>query len=297
MTSLGEIITRKSSIQTYITFKLLADKNLVKDSMNGYAYFRWFDDEIDLSRKTRKYLIRLINRQKKIINAAYSSRKLTNLLPEEKLIIDLIASNRDKKSKLGSFITNFINIIEFDAIRKGTTVTRKELKRYSETLAVAVIDCIQYFINHTFHYPCVPQQYHAAIGAHITHMLRDYHEDLGEGFINIPREYLCKYGITPRDTNSKAFRNWVKHQVSLARQYLRSGMAYWADLPVFRGKLAAFWYCCRFVGVLNTIENDGYILRRRYHRKKSPVSYLKILWMGLRVMAAHSTHGQISLSI
>lgn len=293
MSTLGERITRKSSLQTYVTFKLLADRPLVKDSMSGYAYFRWLDDEIDVRRTAKLDRVAFIKRQKHIINAAYANRHTDSLVPEERLITGLISTNRDRKSKLGSFISNFIKIIEFDAARKGSPVTGKELEWYSETLSVAVIDCIEYFINHGFAYPKSPKQYRAAVGAHIVHMLRDYYEDLDEGFINIPKEYLDKHGIDPGETGTTAFQNWVRGQVTLARRYLSQGMEYWAELPVLRGKLAAFWYCSRFENVLDTIENDGYVLRHRYRRKHNPARYVAILWMAIRVVSAHLFHRKV----
>lgn len=287
MTSLGEAITRKSSLQTYITFKLLADKALTQNSYRGYAYFRWVDDEIDVRLNSKKDRIEFINRQKQIINNAYENRSVSNLAPEEKLIVDLIATNRNKTSKLHSFIYNFVRIIEFDASRKDKRITKKELNWYSEILAIAVIDCIEYFINHDYIYPDSANQYKAAVAAHITHMLRDYYEDLDEGFINIPEEYLLSHNIKPEDVQTEAFRDWVKSQVNLARKYFRQGMTYWKNLPVLRGKLAAFWYCTRFEKVLDMIENDRYILRHDYPRKNNPGSYIKILLVGLKVVIIH----------
>jgi phytoene/squalene synthetase len=289
MSALGEIITKRSSFQTYITFKLLADHALVQDSFDGYAYFRWLDDQIDVHAKTKKERIFCIQRQKKIIALAYAKKQCFPLLPEEHLIYSLIISHPDSHSKLASFIKNFISIIEFDAKRKYVIISGKELIWYSKTLAVAVIDCIEYFINHNFPYPASPQQYNAAIGAHITHMLRDYYEDLEEGFINIPSEYLSSHNIHPQDTASPAFTDWVKQRVHEARINLDSGMKYWDNLPVLRSKIAAHWYCTRFLTVIRKIEKDRFVLRTFYPRKRHFFSYILILRACIIVIFRHFT--------
>jgi phytoene/squalene synthetase len=294
--NLGERITRKSSLQSYITFKILADKPYTRVCCNGYGYFRWVDDQVDERLKTRKSRVAFMRRQDKIVSSAYADKTVPDLAPQERLITDLIVSDREDR-RLRSFIMNFLRIISFDARRIGMRVTKMQLAWYSKTLAVAVTDCIQYFIDHDFAYPESPNRYGAAIGAHITHMLRDYYEDLDAGFINIPTEYLRSHGIGPGDTDSVAFRLWVMDRVASARRYLQNGMEYWEALPIFRGKLAAYWYCVRFTGVLDTIEKDGFVLRRSYPRKKSPLRYLKIITMAVQVALAHMLHREIRLAV
>lgn len=293
----GEKITRNSSLQTYFIFKLLADKTLSGQSFDGYAYFRWLDDEIDLRLKTKADRLALIRRQKQIIASAYANKQTSRLTTEEQLIVDLIATNRQKNSKLGSFIFNFLQIIEFDAQRQGTLTGRSQLSWYTRTLAIAVTDCIEYFINHDFAYPHTAHEYDAATGAHITHMLRDYHEDLEEGYFNIPKEYLEKHHLRPEDVDSVAFHSWVKGQIKLARQYFQSGLVYWSSLPTFKSKLAAYLYYARFKGVLDTIERDQYVLRKRYSRKKNLFSYLNIVYMACSAAYMHLFHRKAGIAL
>ncbi len=44
-------ITKAASRQTYYTIRLLVDRNLVDDAYRTYAYFRWVDDALELSRQ------------------------------------------------------------------------------------------------------------------------------------------------------------------------------------------------------------------------------------------------------
>jgi len=266
MFSLAETITRKSSLQTYITIRLLVDRKLMQQCFQAYAYFRWLDDQIDLVYKTKKERLACIKRQRSIIQQSCDNILPKKLSLEEQLIVDLIKSNRDKNSKLGLFVFSFFDIIAFDAVRKGTLISQKDLDWYSKTLSIAVTSGIEYFIHSRYIYPFSKHHYDAGIAAHIAHMLRDYHEDLDEGFFNIPKEYLVKHGMKPNDVNTIAFRNWVKHRVKLGRRLLQTGKTYIRTLPVLRGKLAAYWYCCRFENVLDSLEKDQFILHAKYPR-------------------------------
>ncbi len=46
---LARRITWASSKQSYLTARLLADRDLADDCLRAYAYFRWADDRIDIS--------------------------------------------------------------------------------------------------------------------------------------------------------------------------------------------------------------------------------------------------------
>ena len=46
---LARSITWASSKQSYLTARLLADRDLADDCLRAYAYFRWADDMIDIS--------------------------------------------------------------------------------------------------------------------------------------------------------------------------------------------------------------------------------------------------------
>ena len=90
MSSLAERITRKSSVQTYITIMFLVDKPLMQQCFQAYAYFRWLDDQIDLVSSTKKERLRCIKRQQQLIQESYDNTMQQELIPEEQLIADLI---------------------------------------------------------------------------------------------------------------------------------------------------------------------------------------------------------------
>lgn len=303
--ALARSITRASSKQSYYTACLLVDRDLVDDCCRAYGYFRWADDVVDTSTPVdaatpvdgatpadgatpRDQRILFIERQRDLIERLYRGERPGNLAPEERIIADLISNDRGENSGLRSFILNFLAIIEFDAHRWGQSISQRELTWYSNRLGKAVTDAIQYFVDNGHAYPTYGDHYLAATAAHITHMLRDMVPDVGEGYINIPGEYLEEHGIGPADVESAPFRAWVRDRVELARQYFRDGKSYIDGLEVLRCKIAARWYCARFEGILDTIERDGFVLRATYGKRPT-----RLIWLGMASLAVSITvqHG------
>jgi phytoene/squalene synthetase len=270
---------------------------LVNDCCRAYGYFRWVDDVVDAvpeedqAARFREEAISFVKRQRELIDRLYRGERPDDLMPEERIIADLIGHDRGADSGLQSFIRNFLAIIEFDAHRRGRFVSQRELAWYSDRLGKAVTDAIQYFIRNGHPYPTADNHYLAATAAHVTHMLRDMVEDAAEGYFNIPREYLEEHGINPQDVDSPPFRAWVRERVQQARQYFAEGKHYIDGLDVLRCKIAAHWYCARFEGLLDTIEHDGYVLRAEYNRRRTLSTWLRMGLLATSVTLQHLARG------
>jgi phytoene/squalene synthetase len=287
--TLARSITWKGSKQTYFTTRLLVDHDLVEDCYRAYAYFRWADDVIDGEEKTtwsRDQRIEFINRQRTLIEQCYQDQSPNEQTPEEKILVDLIIQDRRANPGLKSFIRNFLALLEFDAGRRGRFITQEELTWYSNCLATAVTDGIHYFIGNDYSVPWKEQRYDAVFAAHVVHMLRDMVADIEAGYINIPREYIDAQHLKPGNVKNPQFRAWVQNRVELARSYLRSGKQYLDGLEILRAKIAGYWYCARYTGILDAIERDGYVLRREY--KRSLLSWIQIAWIGIMVTLKHT---------
>lgn len=284
---LARIITRRGSKQTFYTARLMVDKSLVDDFCRAYAYFRWMDDIVDISSESRHYRLSFIRKQSSIIHNLYDNRKPQGLLPEEEMIADLIENDKCNNSGLQSFIRNMFDVIEFDVHRKGRLITEKELHWYTESVSKSVTDGILYFIGNETDIPETNSRYAAARGAHITHLLRDMMQDVEDGFINIPLEYLDTHNISAIHIHSSTIRNWVKYRVRLARKYFVQGKQYLSRLNVFRRQLAGYWYCARFEGVLDAIEKDNYNLRREYAEHQKLSNWLNVARLGLGTSMQH----------
>ena len=75
---LAQSITWAGSKQTYYVARLMVDKHLVDDFLGAYAYFRWIDDFIDVSSKSKEERITFIKRQRELIERLYRNKKLEN---------------------------------------------------------------------------------------------------------------------------------------------------------------------------------------------------------------------------
>jgi phytoene/squalene synthetase len=284
---LARSITWAGSKQTYFTGRLMIDRDLVDDFYRAYAYFRWVDDVIDISAQTDRERIDFIKRQRELIDGLYSNGRSNDLTPEEEILADLIRHDRGENSGLQSFIRNMIAIIEFDAYRKGWSIDLEELVWYASCLSQSVTDGIQYFIGNGHPYPDGDNRLSAAIGAHITHLLRDTVPDTADGFINIPAEILETHNIKPDDVDSDAYREWVRVRVEEARKEFHDGIRYLNNLDILRCKIVGRWYCARFEAVLDTIESDDYHLRAEYEERQQISTWLKIIWLGVSITLKH----------
>lgn len=285
--ALARSITKTNSKQTYLTACLLVDKDLVDDCFRAYAYFRWVDDVVDIYSQTRVERISFIQRQIGLIDRLYNNDLPDGLIPEEQILADIISHERRVNGRLQSFIRKFLAIIEFDAYRKGRLIRQSELDWYQDCLGRSVTDGIQYFVGNCCPYPDTPYHYHAATAAHITHMLRDMVQDIEEGYVNIPSDYLEEHNINPGDITSLPFRAWVQARIELAREYFNEGKSYLDELDVLRCKIAGHWYCARFEGVLDAIERDGYRLRRDYSQHRKLTTWIKMARLASSLTIQH----------
>lgn len=285
--SLARSITWAGSKQSYLTARLLADRDLADDCLRAYAYFRWADDIIDLAELTGAQRDAFIVRQQGLIERLYRGERPADLAPEEAMLADLIAHDRGTEGGLRSFIRNFMAVIAFDAARRGRAVSRRELDAYTETLATAVMDGLLYFIGNGHPTPRTPDRTLAVVGAHMTHMLRDLHEDLPNGILNAPAEDLQSGAFDLSDPGSESSRRWTRQQVARARACFRRGRRYIDSLDLLRLKLAGAWYCARFEHLLVVIERDGYRLRAEYPERHSPSAWLRMFGLGIVVAGRH----------
>ncbi|UCG26100.1 MAG: squalene/phytoene synthase family protein, partial [Chloroflexota bacterium] len=270
-----------------LTGRLMIDRELVDDFYRAYAYFRWADDVIDTASKSDEERIIFIKQQRELIDSLYDNKRPSDLTPEEGLLADLINHDTSEDSGLQSFIRNMFAIIEFDAYRKGWSIGRDELEWYSNCLAKSVTDGIQYFIGNGHSYPDDDSRLMAATGAHIAHLLRDTIQDTADGFVNIPAEYLEMHGIQSEDVDSPPYRAWVRGRVEQARSDIQEGKRYLDELEVLRCKIAGYWYCARFEGVLDAIERDGYHLRADYNERRKLFAWLRMGWLATAITVRH----------
>jgi len=275
---LAAAITRVASKQTYYTVKFLVDRDLINRAYQAYAYFRWVDDYLDADHISRTDRLSFASQQVNLMKQLYTGHSPTGLSPEERMLANLIHQDPCPNGGLKIYINSMMDVMTFDADRRGRWISQAELVTYTHSLAAAVTEALHYFIGHSCLTPRTEARYHAAIGAHITHMLRDTYDDLEAGYFNIPQEVLTTHRITPQDIQSKAYRTWVRSRVELARAYFEAGKRVLATVENIRRRLAGYAYIARFEWVLDVIEAEGYLLRPNYVERKNPAAGAKMAW-------------------
>lgn len=286
--ALARSITRDASKQTYLTARLMVDSDLVDDALRAYAYFRWVDDFVDLRSQTKTESTSFTARQKEIIESLFRGDRPSDLEPEEEMVADLIDGHRMQDGGLHSYIRKMMGVIDFDAHRRGVLISGEELAWYSQTLGASVVDAIQFFIGRKHSYPDTNNRYLSGIAAHLAHMLRDMRQDIADGFVNIPREYLELYDLKLDNYEHPALRSWVHRRVDQARLMFQQGKRYLDKLKVLRIKIVGDWYAARFDGVLDTIEKDNYVLREDYGNRRRPGNWLRMVSVAVSTTLRHA---------
>ena len=276
-------ITKSASKQTYYTIHFLVDRDRVTDAYRAYAYFRWVDDTLDAGPSSNRERIIFLERQKSLLEKCYQGESFQDATVEETMLIELIRQDHENNSGLQSYLRNMMQVMDFDANRRGRLISQTELNEYTRWLAGAVTEALHYFIGHNCYSPHMETRYLAVTGAHITHMLRDTFDDVQAGYYNIPREVLEAGHIQPQDINSKPYCIWVQSRVQLGRKCFKAGRRYLAQVENPRCRLAGFAYTARFEWLLHTIERESYILRPEYSERKNLTTGLR---MGLLTLSS-----------
>ena len=284
MKTLASSITRAASKQTYYTIRFLADRERVEDAYQAYGYFRWVDDTLDSDSGSPFERVAFLERQKLLLEQCYRGEMPRETSVHEDMLAELIMQDHEKNSGLQLYLRNMMQVMDFDAKRRSRLISEVELNEYTRWLAVAVMECIHYFIGHEDFAPHNEARYLAVSAAHITHMLRDTFDDIRAGYYNIPREVLEENHMDPQDVGRDGYRRWVKHRVRLARDYFQAGKRYFARVQNLRCRIACFAYIARFEWLLDTIEREGYCLRPQYNERKSKATKLRMSWLTLSSM-------------
>lgn len=283
--------TRRASMQSYLTIRALADPAYRADAFALYAYFRWLDDEVDERLGSAGERVALVARERRLLADAVEpvAASSSAATPQERLLVALVRDRdgavRADAAGARQSVASMLDVMAFDAERRGRLVTQAELDAYTRSLAVAVTEALHHCIGHGCGAPHDDSRYVAVTGAHVAHMLRDLRQDVAAGYVNVPAEVLAA-GASPDDPDDPALRAWVEQRVGQARSCFATARAYLARLESGRCRLAGHAYLARFEWVLDAIERDGYRLREAYPQRSSVRGGLAIGAAALRSVAA-----------
>jgi hypothetical protein len=89
-----------------------------------------------------------IKRQKSLLEKCYRGEIPWEVDIQEQMLIGLIQGDDETDSGLRSYLHNMMQVMEFDARRRGGLITQTELNEYTRWLATAVTDNLHHFIGH-----------------------------------------------------------------------------------------------------------------------------------------------------
>ncbi|HEX9029989.1 MAG TPA: squalene/phytoene synthase family protein, partial [Anaerolineales bacterium] len=166
-TSLASSVTKAASQQTFYTIRFLVDRARVEDAYRAYGYFRWVDDVLDADGGSVAERRTFIERQKSLL-AQYAQGEITSgANTQENMLADLIQHDHEANSGLQIYLRNMMQVMDFDARRRGRLISQVELNEYTRWLATAVMECIHHFIGHEDFAPRDETRYLAVSAAHI----------------------------------------------------------------------------------------------------------------------------------
>jgi len=252
--------TKRHNPSAYWLSNLLYDKGMTPIFCLIYAYFRWLDDYID-EPNTESFVCRqMVANQKELLVGAYCNPRMSVSSTPEAMIVSVIDYDKSRGMLLKTSIMDMIAALEWDTYRRGKVVSSKELAQYSWWLGRSYTKALQAFIAYPYKYPDHEYRYYAGVGAHITHIMRDFYEDLSLGYINISKEDIRHYSIDIRCPIALSLREWAQKTVITARKYINWGKLYLSTLPIFRCRLMGYIYCSRYEMVLDVIEDADFDL-------------------------------------
>lgn len=281
---LARNITFEASKQTAWTIQALVPRSRRDDAFRAYAYFRWVDDVLDGQEIDQTERLSFLDSQMDLLHRCLNGKPPRVVGSEEWMLVELTQGPLRNDPGLRIYLQDMMAVMDFDANRRGRRITQHELHSYSRRLATAVSEAVYTFIGGACRAPRIPQRYLAADAAHIIHMLRDMHEDLEAGYINIPVEVLPGGQISVADLSQPHVRLWVRDRVEIAKSYFNQGEAYLSHVDNPRCRLAGALYTLRFQGVMQTIERDEYLLQPEYDYVDGLRGWLRILLGGASAM-------------
>jgi phytoene/squalene synthetase len=279
---LAEIITRNASRQSYLTIKALVPQERRADAFRAYAYYRWVDDLLDGEDLNQAQRGEFLASQGQLLSDCLSDHPPHDLCAEELLLVELTQGKLKGDPGLEMYLRDMMDVMAFDVTRRGRRIDSSQLSWYSRHLATAVTEAVYTFMGDWCGAPRIVERYFAADAAHIAHMLRDMHEDLETGYINIPIDVIPGERVDTKILKQESVKRWVHGRVELARRYFKEGDEYLRTIKNPRCRMAGAWYATRFVGVLDAIEREDYVLRRDYSDCRNNGMMLRMLWGGVK---------------
>src|SRR5215207_9182417 len=127
-------ITKAASRQTFYTIRFLVDRERAADAYRAYGYFRWVDDTLDANALSNEKRLGFLARQKSLLELCYQGASFRDATLEEQMLTELVENDHAPNSGLESYLRNMMQVMEFDAKRRGGLISEVELNEYTRWL-------------------------------------------------------------------------------------------------------------------------------------------------------------------
>ncbi|MEW6621298.1 MAG: squalene/phytoene synthase family protein [bacterium] len=292
--------TKEKHPYIYILAQLFFNRGCKEYFFLWYFYFRWVDDIADLPNRSYEEKIYFINSQREILLKTYADKELKEkyLIEEEKYIYYLALFDLQNGLRLKNHILGMFSAIEYDIQRENLIPQKKELYKFIEIEVTSYLNTFLFFCKPKGNYSLSSKPY-GGIACKQIHILRDFIEDLYQGWINIPVEDIGDYKIELNYINTPSFRQWVQEKVKFAEDYFLIEKQNLKTVPSLRYKLAVVALFAKYEFILKRIKKNKFYLPLKSNKTNlEKMFFILYLFLGLlKVLIEHIQFSFRNLSI
>jgi phytoene/squalene synthetase len=221
-----------------------------------YSYLRWVDDTVDAVAQSRRKGCDFLDRQLELLWDLYGART-RDLCNEEQFLAALVAYDLGKGGRLQQPLSEMLAAIKFDIQRRGVLAEHDALYENFEREVSSYLFTVAYFCS----VPVTPKKLPgaiAAIGAKISHILRDFIADCADAQFNVSRQEIEAYRLDLKNISTEitggSGRQWVAAKVRVAERQLSTGLdsakgvesiRYRAIVAILVAKYQTYLHQCR----------------------------------------------------
>jgi phytoene/squalene synthetase len=209
----AELYTRERAPRLWRLIKILIPSKNRKLMFLFYSYLKWTDDFTDNPETDKHIKNNFIEKQLNLLNALIHKLPFEIKNNQEHFLCHFCKCAEKENPKIILYVKEILETIKMDADRlwRNGIFTSTELNRYIE---------LQTKASFNFCYDLLMTGRRAGTvfpGRFLWHvrMMKDLREDLTAGYLNISREELESFNLSPDNlVNNRNLKVWVKHHYS-----------------------------------------------------------------------------------
>lgn len=252
--------TRSETPTVFFLTRILLPKYKFLIFCYCYTYFRWLDDFIDGEDFSRAELVPFMDDQKKLITSVFNDcsnvEARGNLY--EQLLICFIKQSIQNGLNIYSPVMRMFSALEFDVNRRFLLSTKASLDAYSYNLGTAYIGFFYSLMVKNDESNQESIKFWAGYAAHLVHIIRDFFQDLSQGFFNISFEDMTRLNVSLTDLKTIEEYHWISDLSKRAWKYFYLGLYEISRIPNWRFRLLAYALSAKYMLLLEQIRSNCY---------------------------------------